>query len=270
MVSAYSIRDCDLLSGTGSITLALLDVAVPLEVFFFSAPIFLLLVFLYVHVHMRRAVEDLPRYLSVKYWPLSELPFRPRGAGLVLSLITNAIVWGSWAAASLLLTMKILPLKDPWLGPLHTTFAGLAVGASIWNFQRVRARQKATRHTPLAIGVSLIVFSSLAVTGLVCHGTLNPTWLPTRYTDFKSADIGALNLENRNLWSANFARARLPQATLDASNLTRSTFSVAELEYASFCGAALFESSFRGAKARRARFRCGEEDFRGVVQRGLH
>ena len=43
--------------------------------------------------------------------------FPSAGSGPGLSLITNAIVWGSWAAASLLLTMEDLALEGPLAWP---------------------------------------------------------------------------------------------------------------------------------------------------------
>ena len=38
-ISSMSIRDCDLLSGTGTVTLPILDTSVPIPLFFFACPI---------------------------------------------------------------------------------------------------------------------------------------------------------------------------------------------------------------------------------------
>lgn len=261
-ISIFSIRDCDLISGTGMVTLPLLDADVPLPVFFFATPLFLVLLFAYVHVDMRRSVEGLPRSATIPVWPLSEIPVRPLGKGLALSLITNIIVWGAWPAVTVMLAWRVMPLGDPWLGPLNVMSVAVAFAVTVWNLSKVRTRRVDKTPWPIGLSTCVLLGGGLVVTALVCTKVLRPRDLPARYTDFRGADIVGLDLSGRDLRQANFARATLPQAILRGADLRRAAFTLAELEYALFCDAALEFASFRGAKARNANFRCGKSRFR--------
>jgi hypothetical protein len=90
-ISTFSIRDCNLLSGSGTVKLPLLDVDVSVFAFFFAAPIFLLLLFVYVHMDMRRAVEGVMMNERLHVWPLSEFPPRRLGDGFLISRVRTSL-----------------------------------------------------------------------------------------------------------------------------------------------------------------------------------
>jgi uncharacterized protein YjbI with pentapeptide repeats len=275
--TAFSIRDCDLLSGNGTVKLPLLDVDVPVHTFFFTAPVFLLFLFLYVHMDLRRAVEDIPATFRIEVWPLSEFPPRSVGQGATISAISIAVVWGAWPIVMLLLTWRVLPIGNPWLSPLAVTATALAIAITIPNYAAVHTRRAVDRTSRTTWAAVTLVVAGLLVTWTICAKHLHLRDIPAHFNDFKGADIGGLDLRNRNLRFANFTKASLSHAHLDRANLSGATFRSADVEFATFCGATLDDVSLRAASGRGAEFACGarnldlssvnfsDGDFRDVV-----
>lgn len=262
VLSAYSIRDCELLSGTGSITLPVLDAQVPLGVFFAAAPILLCCFFLYVFVALHRIMVVNAGDHVVEAWPLSEVPIRRSGEGLTLSVLTHLVVWGALPTTTVLLSLRCIPLGQPLLSALNVVATAFACALAFPYWWRTRTRSTAIPRW-LAVLAWSIIGAGFALV-VLARGRLTSSF-SVHYSDFKGATLGALELTDRDLRQADFQGANLSQAVLDRADLSGARFMQAALDYASFCQATLEGASFRGAIARHANFRCGQKEFRGLA-----
>ncbi len=249
-ISACSIRDCDLLSGNGTVKLPLLDVEVPVVVFFFSAPLFLLCLFLYVHMDILRAVDSLTPPARLQTWPLSEFPPPKRGEGLTIALISLAVVWGAWPTVMFVLAWKVLPLGHRWLGPLAVTTTTLSLAITVANYSAVHVRGHVNSLSKAVVAALVIAVAGFTFTGSICSHRVHPRELPAHFSDFKGADIQGLDMSGRNLREANFTKASLPHANLWKADLTRAVFTSTDLDFANLSDATLSGALFRGSHAR--------------------
>lgn len=260
VLSAYSVRDCELLSGSGSISLPVLDAKVPLDVFFASAPFLLCCFFLYVYVDLHRIVVNAGNY-TVEAWPLSEVPARPSGEGMSLSVLTHLAVWGTLPCATLLLSFRAIPLGQPALAVLNVLATTIACALSFPYWWRTWTKSSGT---PRWLSAAAWVTVGLGVGLAALMRVVPASAFRAHYSDFKGAEIGALNLADRDMRQADFQRAYLSQAVFDRADLSGARFMQAALDYATFCGATLGGASFRGAVAHHADFRCGTGGFSGL------
>ncbi|HSQ64754.1 MAG TPA: pentapeptide repeat-containing protein [Polyangiaceae bacterium] len=231
-VGAASVRDWELLSGSGTVTLPVLSVAVSVPMFFYVAPLFLLLCFVYIQSEIERLARRADaRRLSV--WPLSQLPWPRRSEGQMVSILTQLLVWTSWPVVIGFCAFRTLPLGDRWLAAWNVmlTFASSGIALHYWT----KVRGQLTSAARIA-SWALVAIGAAGV--VVCDRTNECLRdLPVRFSDFRKAEVGSIDLTARNLSRASFDRA--------------------SMEHAKLCRANLDHASLLGAHARGAEFSCG-------------
>lgn len=291
ILTVVSTPDAALLSNASLAVLPDLATNIPATSFFWVAPILLLCLYVYLHLHMAGIGETLSELPAVfpDGTPLEKRAYpwiatnllRLRGGWRGLRFeetVAIGLLWGAVPLTLLVIWLRYLPFRDWLMSGLHVTLIIACFWGAIRLFEQtatkmcggdlsIRHRRGLLRSLgALLVGVTLVVglFPILF--------DVNPRRIPSFVIDVRGADLSHASLRHKDLrytagGESRLTGADLRDADLGRADFQRSAFVGADLESANLQRTDLDSADFRNACLRKASLRDADmedADFRGA------
>jgi uncharacterized protein YjbI with pentapeptide repeats len=291
ILTVVSTPDAALLSNASLAVLPDLATNIPATSFFWVAPILLLCLYVYLHLHMAGIGETLSELPAVfpDGTPLEKRAYpwiatnllRLRGGWRGLrfeEMVAIGLLWGAVPVTLLVIWLRYLPFRDWLMSGLHVALIVACFWGAIRLFEQTATKMcrgdlsiRHRRGLLCSLGV-LLVATTLAVGLFPILFDANPRRIPSFVIDVRGADLSRAVLRHKDLRhaagrEANLTGADLRDADLGRADFQRSAFVGADLESAGLQRTDLDSADFRNACLRKASMSeadMEDADFRGA------
>ena len=291
ILTVVSTPDAALLANASLAVLPDLATNIPATSFFWVAPILLLCLYVYLHLHMAGIGETLSELPAVfpDGTPLDKRAYpwvatnllRLRGGWRSLrfeEMVAIALLWGTVPLTLLVIWLRYLPFRDWLMSGLHVALILACFWGAIRLFEQTATKMcrgdLSIRHgRGLLCGLGALLVATTLVVGLFpILFDANPRRIPSFVIDVRGADLSRAVLRRKDLRHAagresKLTGADLRDADLGRADFQRSAFVGADLESADLRRTDLDSADFRNACLRKASMRDADmedADFRGA------
>jgi uncharacterized protein YjbI with pentapeptide repeats len=291
ILTVVSTPDAALLSNASLAVLPDLATNIPATSFFWVAPILLLCLYVYLHLHMSGIGETLyelpavfpdgtPLEKRAYPWIATNL-LRLRGGWRDLrfeEMVAIGLLWGAVPVTLLVIWLRYLPFRDWMMSGLHVALVVACFWGAIRLFEQTATKMcrgdlsiRHRRGLLCSLG-ALLVATTLAAGLFPILFDANPRRIPSFVIDVRGADLSRAVLRHKDLRSAagreaNLIGADLRDTDFRRADFQRSAFVGADLESADLQRTDLDSADFRNACLRKASLRDADmedADFRGA------
>lgn len=291
VLTVVSTPDAALLSNASLAVLPDLATNIPATSFFLVAPILLLCLYVYLHLHMvgiGETLSELPAVfpdgtpLDKRAYPwIATNLLRLRGGWRGLrfeEMVAIGLLWGTVPLTLLVIWLRYLPFRDWLMSGLHVALIVACFWGAIRLFEQTATKMcggdlRIGHRRGLLCGLgALLVATTLAVGLFPILFDANPRRIPSLVIDVRGADLSHAVLRRKDLRYAagresKLIGADLRDADLGRADFQRSAFVGADLESANLQRTDLDSADFRNACLRKASLRDADmedADFRGA------